>query len=361
MKKFLVTGGAGFIGSHMCLTLLEKKFKIVVIDSFINSNPKSLERVLKICESNGLNIKDNLKVIKGDLNNKNLIEEIFLSEKNINEPIEGVIHFAGLKAVNESVSDPCLYWQSNLLNLINLLEVMKTFNCKTIVFSSSATIYGKSNKNLKENDPLNPINPYGNTKLAMEILLKDIYNTAPNDWRIANLRYFNPIGAHPSGLIGESPFGKPNNIFPLILKVAYGQLPSIKVFGKDWSTKDGTPIRDYIHVMDLVEAHLSAMTYLLKNKGQIVNINLGTGKGLTVLDFINSFQRVNKVKIAYEFSNRRKGDVEKLVASNKLALRILNWIPKKGLEDMCRDGWKWKINNPNGYKNKFRNLLKCYI
>ena len=349
MNKFLVTGGAGFIGSHMCLTLLEKNFKIIVIDSFINSNPKSLERVLKICESNGLNIKANLKVIKGDLNNKNLIEEIFLSEKNINEPIEGVIHFAGLKAVNESVSNPCLYWQSNLLSLINLLEVMKTFNCKTIVFSSSGSIYGKSNKNLKENDPLNPINPYGNTKLAMEILLKDIYNTAPNDWRIANLRYFNPIGSHSSGLIGESPPGNPSNIFPLILKVAHGQLSSLEVFGKDWNTKDGTPIRDYIHVMDLVDAHLCAMIYLFKNKGQIININLGTGKGVTVLDLINSFQKVNKVKIPYVFSKRRKGDVEKLVASNELALKILNWSPKKGIDEMCHDGWKWKKNNPNGY------------
>ena len=350
MKKFLITGGAGFIGSHMCVSLLEKKYELVVVDSFVNSNPKSLQKVLKICELNGLNVNDNLKIIKGDLNNKNLIEEIFLAEKNINEPIEGVIHFAGLKKVDESVRKPCLYWQSNLLNLINLLEVMEKFNCKTIVFSSSATIYGQSNKNLiEENDPNNPINPYGNTKLAMEILLKDIYNSAPDDWRIANLRYFNPIGSHPSGLIGESPFGNPNNIFPLILKVAYGQLSNLKVFGKDWNTKDGTPIRDYIHVMDLVDAHLNAMNYLLKNKGQIININLGTGKGVTVLDLINSFQIVNKVKVAHIFSERRKGDVERIVASNKLALRILNWSPKKSLADMCRDGWKWKKNNPNGY------------
>ena len=350
MKKFLITGGAGFIGSHMCLTLLEKKYKIVVIDSFINSNPKSLENVLKICELNGLEVKDNLKIIKGDLKNKNLIKAIFLAEKNINEPIEGVIHFAGLKAVNESVKNPCLYWQNNLLNLINLLEVMQTFDCKTIVFSSSATIYGKSNKDsFKENDPLNPINPYGNTKLAMETLLKDIYNTAPNDWRIANLRYFNPIGAHPSGLIGESPIGEPNNIFPLILKVAHGQLSSLEVFGNDWDTKDGTAIRDYIHVMDLVDAHLCTMIYLLKNKGQIININLGTGKRLTVLDLINSFQKVNNVKIPYVFSKRRKGDVEKILANNELALKILNWTPQIEIEDMCRDGWKWKINNPNGY------------
>ena len=350
MKKILITGGAGFIGSHMCLSLLEKKYKIVVIDSFINSNPKSLERVLKICELNRLNVKDNLKIITGDLNNKNLIDHIFFTEKKVNEPIEGVIHFAGLKSVNESVGNPCFYWQNNLLNLINLLEVMIKFNCKTIVFSSSATIYGKSKKNLfEENDPLNPINPYGNTKHAMEILLRDVYKTDPNDWRIANLRYFNPIGSHPSGLIGESPIGNPNNIFPLILKVAYGQLSSLKVFGKDWNTKDGTAIRDYIHVMDLVDAHLCAMIYLLKNKGQIININLGTGKGVTVLDLINSFQRVNNVKIAYEFSKRREGDVEKIVASNELALKILNWYPKKGLEDMCRDGWKWKMNNPDGY------------
>ena len=350
MKKILVTGGSGFIGSHMCLTLLEKKYKIVVIDSFINSNPKSLERVLKICDLNGLNVKNNLRQIKGDLKNKNLLEDIFLNEENINEPIEGVIHFAGLKAVNESIIKPSLYWQNNLLNFINLLEVMKKFNCKTIVSSSSATIYGKSNKYLiEENDPLNPINPYGNTKLTMELLLKDIYNTDPNQWRIANLRYFNPIGSHPSGLIGESPFGETNNIFPLILKVAYGQLPCLKIYGKDWNTKDGTTIRDYIHVIDITEAHLYAMEYLLRNNGQIININLGTGKGSTVLDLINSFQSINNVKIPYEFSERRKGDVERLVAGNEMALKILNWYPKNSLKDMCKDGWKWKINNPDGY------------
>ena len=350
MKKFLITGGAGFIGSHMCLNLLEKEYKIVVIDSFINSNPKSLEKVLNICELSFLNVKNNLKVIKGDLNNKNLIEDIFSAEERINEPIEGVIHFAGLKSVNESIINPCLYWQNNLFNLINLLEVMKKFNCQTIIFSSSAAIYGKSNKDFfEENDSLNPINPYGNTKFAMELILKDIYNSAPDDWRIANLRYFNPIGSHPSGLIGESSLSEPNNIFPLMLKVAKGQLPSLKIFGKDWKTKDGTAIRDYIHVMDLVEAHLCAIEYLLSNKGQIININLGTGTGITVLDLINSFQKVNKIKILYEFSKFRQGDVEKSVASNKLALKLLNWSPKRGIDDMCRDGWKWKINNPNGY------------
>ena len=350
MKKFLITGGTGFIGSHMCLTLLEKKYKIIVIDSFVNSTPKSLEKVLKICELNGLKVKNNLKLIKGNLNNKNFLEDIFFAEANINEPIEGVVHFAGLKSVNESINNPCLYWQSNLLNLINLLEVMEKFNCQTIVFSSSATIYGKSNKNLiEENDPLNPINPYGNTKYAMELLLKDVYNTSPNNWRIANLRYFNPIGSHQSGLIGEFPLGKHNNIFPLILKVAYGQLPILKIHGKDWNTKDGSPIRDYIHIMDLVDGHLCAIEYLLKNKGQVIDLNLGTGKGKTVLDLINTFQKVNKVKILYEFTSRQKGDVEKYVADNNLALKILNWSPKRNLDDMCRDGWRWKIKNPNGY------------
>ena len=342
MKTILVTGGAGFIGSHTCLALLKKQYKIKVVDSFINSNPNSLKRVKKICDLS--NIPFNLEIIEADLRDNYIIDNIFYQAKNINQPIEGVIHFAGLKAVNDSVKNPLVYWDANLNSSINLLKAMGKNDCRTIVFSSSATVYGLSeNKYFKESDYLSPINPYGHTKLAIENILRNLYDSSPDEWRVINLRYFNPIGAHESGLIGENPNGKPNNIFPLILQVASGKIPKLKIFGSDWDTIDGTGVRDYIHVMDLAEGHLLALEYLFQ-RGGMYDINIGTGKGTSVLELIKTFQRVTNISFSYEFTSRRDGDIARIVADNSLVKSILGWRPKKNLADMCTDGWRWQQN-----------------
>ena len=350
MISILVTGGAGFIGSHTCLNLLEKGYKIYVLDSFCNSSQISLSRVdeLYISRSNNLNC---LEIIKGDLRDKSSIEEIFkLAEFNKDE-IKGVIHFAGLKSVKESMHNPLLYWQVNLQGSLNLFEIMKKYSCKTIVFSSSATIYGNNTKEkIKETEIIAPINPYGKTKAAIEQVLHDLFFSDPKNWRIVNLRYFNPIGAHPSGLIGENPKNFPNNIFPLITKVAIGKIDKIKIFGNDWPTHDGTGIRDYIHVMDLSEGHVKALDLLLNEEPQIINLNLGNGIGVSVMELINTFEKVNKVKLPYIITERRIGDVAKIVADNSLAFQKLKWSPKRTIEEMCIDGWKWQKLNPDGFK-----------
>ena len=223
-------------------------------------------------------------------------------------------------------------------------------DCRTLVFSSSATVYGFSEKYLiNENEKLGPINPYGNTKYVIEKLMHDIYNSSQSEWSIANLRYFNPIGAHNSGLIGENPIGLPNNIFPIILQVAARKIPELKIYGKDWATKDGTGVRDYIHVMDLAEGHVLTMEYLLANSGNILDINLGTGIGTSVLELVNTFKKINKIDVPYSFSERRSGDVSRVVADNSFGRSILNWNPIRSIEDMCRDGWNWKVLNPNGF------------
>ncbi len=351
MTKILITGGAGFIGSHTCLALMEKGYEVIVIDSFINSKPRSLEMVKKIYTKNsGGKQKAKIKICKGDLRNKEDLRKIFFEEIDQGVPISGVIHFAGLKAVNESIRNPLMYWENNLVSSINLLKVMKENECKHIVFSSSATVYGLSNKsNIKENSPLKPINPYGNNKETIEKILNDLFKSSSKDWCIANLRYFNPIGAHQSGLIGENPLGVPNNIFPIILKVASGNLSNLEIFGNDWPTSDGTCIRDYIHVMDLAEGHLKTLEFLFKNNSQILNLNLGTGRGISVLELVNTFERINNVNIPFKFVERRLGDACRVVADNTLAKTVLNWSPSKTIEQMCKDGWQWKVLNPNGY------------
>ena len=350
MQTILITGGSGFIGSHTCLSLLTRGYKLVVIDSFINSSPKPLKIVQDIIKSKGFN-PDNLKIYKGDIKDRVLLRNIFLDAINRRSEICGVIHFAALKSVNDSIKKPLEYWETNVYGTICLLEIMKEHNCKTIVFSSSATVYGLSqNIPLDENTLINPINPYGNTKMVIEKLLNDIYSSSKTEWRVANLRYFNPIGAHDSGLIGEDPLGIPNNIFPIITRVALGLIKELKIFGNNWPTNDGTCIRDYIHVMDLAEGHLNALEYLLNNNPKIINLNLGTGEGTSVLELINTFERVNNIKIPYIFTQRRVGDSPYVVADNKLAIKELKWTPKKGLKDMCRDGWRWQSRNPSGYK-----------
>ncbi len=350
MKTILVTGGAGFLGSHTCLILLKSGFEIFVVDSFINSSSKSLKCIIKILKTQGKDLEKKLHLFKADILNEKKIEAIFKLASERNKSIDAVIHFAGLKSVSESIFDPLSYWENNLNGTIRLLKIMEKYNCKCMVFSSSAIVYkAQTGKLLKEDDICDPINPYGQTKLAIEKLLNDIYKSNPSEWRIACLRYFNPVGAHESGLIGEDPLCKPNNIYPQITKVAIGELNEIKIYGSDWPTSDGTGIRDYIHVMDLAEGHLMTLNFLLKRKAQIFTINLGTGKGTSVLELIKTFQKVNGVKIPYRFVDRRPGDNPYVVADNSLAKSFLDWEPKRNITDICIDGWKWQCRNPGGY------------
>lgn len=345
MSKILVTGGAGFIGSHTCLRLLENGHKIVVIDSFLNSSRKSLLRVNKLITEN------KIEIFEGDLKIQENIEHVFLKSKSQGEPIKAVIHFAGLKSVLNSIKNPLQYWDNNLVGTINLLKIMERNNCFNIVFSSSATVYNFSENNLiDEKTIINPINPYGHTKATIEEILKNIFNCQSDKWKIISLRYFNPIGAHSSGMIGEDPNGAPNNVFPFLLKVAIGKIKKLKIFGNDWPTHDGTGIRDYIHVLDLADGHVLALEYLFKNNSQILFLNLGTGVGTSVLDLINCFEKVNGINIPYEIVGRRIGDIPFLVADNTLAIKKLNWTPWRTLEDMCSDGWRWQKMNPDGYK-----------
>ena len=350
MNRILVTGGAGFIGSHICLLLLERGFEVVVIDSFVNSSIKSLKRVQSIVSKTKSENSNNIVIIKGDLRNINHIKKVFETSIKENKPIEAVIHLAGLKSVRESLLKPQIYWENNLISSINLLKIMEQFDCRNIVFSSSATVYkNKSNDLLRENDICEPVNPYGKTKLAVDKFLNDLYQSAPSEWRIASLRYFNPVGSHMSGLIGEDPLGEPNNLFPRITRVASGKLEKIKIFGSDWPTPDGTGIRDYIHIMDLAEGHISVLSYLLDKDPQILTLNLGTGKGTSVLQLIKIFEKVNNVVIPFSFEDRRPGDNAFVVADNSLAQLILKWSPERTLENICEDGWNWQLKNPKGY------------
>ena len=345
MGKILVTGGAGFIGSHTALLLLEKGYDLVIIDSLINSSKTSIERIINVVNQNNNSRSKRLTFYKVDLRDYDAIKNVFKLEYKSNKTIDAVFHFSGLKAVGESTKYPLKYWDFNVLSTINLLKVMVKFRCQTIIFSSSATIYeSKDNCLINEETNIKPINPYGSTKATIEQILNNLSNIGSSDWKIANLRYFNPIGAHPSGLLGEEPLGKPNNIFPIILKVAGEELSELRIFGNDWGTLDGTCIRDYIHVMDLAEGHIKAFQFLLKNNSTLINLNLGTGKGTSVLELIHSFQKVNKVKVNYIFDERRFGDKEYVVADTKKALRIIGWKSTRSLEDMCKDGWKWQIN-----------------
>ena len=345
MKTILATGGLGFIGSHTCLLLLQKGFKLVVIDSLINSSKDTIDKLKKLT-GNAEEFDKNFVFRKGDIKDKKFLENVF-NEAFVNQsPIDAVIHFAGLKSVNDSIKKPIEYWDNNVIGTVNLLDVMNKYNCKNIVFSSSATIYQpKLNELINEEDDLGPINPYGQTKLVIEKLLKDIYLSKLNTWKIISLRYFNPVGAHYSGILGENPKGTPNNLFPLILKVASGASKMLEVFGKDWPTIDGTCVRDYIHVMDLSEAHLASLDYLFRSSPQNISLNIGTGKGKSVLEVIDTFKKVNNCKLPFEFTHRRKGDSSFVVADNSLALKTINWNPKKNLEDMCKDSWNFMRKN----------------
>ena len=350
MRTILITGGTGFIGSHTCLSLLESKFKVVVVDSNVNSSKTCLESIKKILQQKNLS-EENIFFIKGDIRDETFLKNVFIKALNNGFPIEGVIHFAGLKSVEESMSNPLLYWDNNVVGTINLLKVMEIFKCKTIVFSSSATIYGNPKTSpIKETFEIKPLNPYGITKAFIENILECISKTYNKNWKIINLRYFNPIGAHESGIIGEEPLNKPNNLFPYICLVANGTYKKLNIFGNDWPTLDGTGVRDYIHVMDLADAHKCAIDYLFNRDSLMLSLNVGTGVGTSVLNLVETFQEVNKCEIPYEFCNRRPGDVPTLVADNKKAISILNWYPKRSIRDMCKDGWNWRYLNPKGYK-----------
>ena len=346
-KKILVTGGCGFIGSHTCLALLEKDYEVWVIDSLLNSSPVSLDRVKILSKK-----PDNIRLFTGDLRDVNFLKEVFIQAKDKDTTFSGVIHFAGLKSVADSMNKPIDYWDNNVSGTINLLRVMDEYKCRAIVFSSSATIY-QLNENdhapIKETAEINSINPYGTNKIAIERILNDIYNSSPNEWSIASLRYFNPIGAHASGLIGEDPIGAPSNIFPLIMQTAIKRIEKLKIFGNDWPTSDGTGVRDYIHVLDLADAHILALEFLLLENPQILSLNLGTAKGTSVLELINTFEIVNNIIIPYEFCERRKGDYCTVIADNSKAFSVLKWSPKRDINQMCIDGWKWQSTNPNGY------------
>ena len=335
--SILVTGGAGYIGSHACVELLMSGYEVVVIDNLSNSNEEALKRVEEITGRT-------LKFYKNDLLDKDALEEIFKKEE-----IDAVMHFAGLKAVGESVTQPLRYYQNNITGTLILCEVMNKYGVKNLVFSSSATVYGNPHKvPISEDFPLSATNPYGRTKLMIEEILRDLY-TADNSWNIAILRYFNPIGAHVSGKIGENPKGIPNNLVPYITQVAIGKLEKLSVYGDDYPTSDGTGVRDYIHVVDLVLGHLKALEKLKSNPG-VLTYNLGTGTGYTVLEVINAFAKTAQREIPYKIVARRPGDIAACFADPSKAKEELGWSAEKGIEEMCKDSWNWQICNPDGYE-----------
>ena len=335
--SILVTGGAGYIGSHTCIEMQNAGYDVIVIDNLDNSSSESLKRVEKITGKP-------VKFYKEDVRDKEVLRKIFTDNK-----IDAVIHFAGLKAVGESVREPIMYYDNNLISTIALLEVMNEFGVKKIVFSSSATVYGVATEMpLVEGMPLGAINPYGRTKYFIEEMLRDLY-VADKEWCIALLRYFNPIGAHKSGLIGEDPKGIPNNLMPYISQVAVGKLEKLHVFGNDYNTVDGTGVRDYIHVVDLANGHVKAVDWALNNLG-CEAFNLGTGNGISVLQLRDAFVKVTGVDVPYVIDPRRPGDPDEVYANAEKAKNILGWTAKYGVDEMCEDTWRWQSGNPKGYQ-----------
>ena len=346
MKTILVTGGSGFIGSHTCISLLENNFRVIVIDSLANSSSLNFNILSDILNINFLELSERFFIYKGDIRDEDFLIKIFQEFRQSKKNIDSVIHFAGLKAVNESILRPLEYWSTNVGGTISLLKIMSQFNCYELVFSSSATVYDYYFKGLlDEKAPLNPQNPYGRNKLTIEHILKDLHISQPDLWKIAILRYFNPIGAHFSGKIGEAPLKDAANLFPLICQVAAKKRDRLQIYGNDWPTNDGTGIRDFIHVMDLAEAHLSSLKYIDNSSPNIFTFNIGTGKGTTVLELIKIFEKVNNCVIPIEFTKRRKGDVSSSVANIQLALKVLDWFPNRTIEEACLHGWKWQLNN----------------
>jgi len=334
MKKILLTGGLGYIGSHVCIELINRNYDVVIIDNLSNSDISVMDRIEQITGSRPI-------FYKNDINNKLAVKKIFRAHS-----FYSVMHFAGLKSVSESVRNPLDYYKNNIDGAINLLGVMEEMGCKSFVFSSSATVYEKTQDvPLKESSKLSASNPYGQTKLIIEKLLRDIYES-DKSWEIAILRYFNPAGAHESGLIGEAPKGIPNNLFPYIAGVATGRFEKLTIFGNDYDTFDGTGIRDYIHVVDLAKGHINALE-AIGNKSNFLILNLGTGNGYSVLDVLKEFEIVSNKIISHEFVERRVGDVSKCYADISLSLKLLSWRAERDLRKMCSDAWRWECSRLN--------------
>ena len=335
--RILATGGAGYIGSHACIAFLEAGHEVVVVDNYDNSSPESLRRVEKITGKT-------VKVYEGDVRDKEILRKIFREND-----IDVAVHFAGLKAVGESNQKPLEYYDNNLISTLSLLEVMREAGVKRVVFSSSATVYGKIKEMpLTENSEIGAINPYGRTKYFIEEIMRDLA-ASDSEWSIALLRYFNPIGAHESGTIGEDPKGIPNNLMPYISQVAVGKLSCLNVFGNDYNTPDGTGVRDYIHVMDLGRGHEKAVKYVMEHTG-CEAINLGTGRGYSVLELKDAFQKASGITIPFKIAPRREGDTDTVYADPSKAEKLLGWKAEKTVDEMCADTWRWQKNNPNGYE-----------
>lgn len=337
MKTVLVVGGAGYIGSHTVIDLKKNGFEVVILDDFSNSNREVINRLNKLTNSN-------IKCYELDAKDYKGVREIFEKEK-----IDAVINFAGYKAVKESVDNPHMYYENNMGIVFNLVNIMKEFNVKKFIFSSSATVYSQYNEiPLVEDAKLEPINPYGRTKLFIEMFLRDLCDS-DKEWSVISLRYFNPLGAHESGEIGEDPNGIPNNLAPYITQVAIGKLPILNVFGNDYETKDGTCIRDYIHINDLARGHRNSVEYIFANNKGYEYINLGSGKGYSVFEVINSFEEVIGEKVKYNIIGRRPGDMPESYADVRKAKKILDWEPKFDIKEMCQSSWNWQLKNPNGF------------
>jgi len=333
----LVTGGAGYIGSHTLVQLIEHSFSPVIFDNFSNSSPESIRRVEQITGQT-------IPVVEGDIRSQNDLRRVFEAYE-----IESVIHFAGLKAVGESVAQPLRYYDNNVYGTLQLLEVMREYDCKQIVFSSSATVYGDpATVPITEDFPLSATNPYGRSKLMIEEILRDLY-ISDTTWKIILLRYFNPVGAHPSGLIGEDPDGIPNNLMPYITQTAVGQLACLSVFGNDYDTPDGTGVRDYIHVVDLAEGHIKALEKI-DQIDEVLAVNLGTGQGYSVLEMVKAFEKASGKEVPYCIAPRRPGDIASCYADPTRAREVLGWEAQYGIEKMCEDAWRWQEKNPKGYK-----------
>ena len=336
MSTILVTGGAGYIGSHTAVELLNAGHQVVIIDNLCNSSPKVLDRIEALAGKN-------FSFLQADVRDGAALDRLFAEHR-----IDGVIHFAGLKAVGESVAQPLRYFDNNVGSTLALLHAMDRANVRRIVFSSSATVYGDPEQvPITESSPLQVTNPYGRTKLICEDILRDLQQADPR-WHVAILRYFNPVGAHISGTIGEHPSGTPNNLMPFITQVAVGQREFLSIFGKDYPTPDGTGVRDYIHVVDLAQGHLAALKYLHDRQASIT-VNLGTGRGVSVKELADTFARVTGVPVPYRFVDRRPGDVAACYADTRLAQEALGWQAQLGVERMCQDAWRWQSNNPTGY------------